>query len=341
MRKILILGLLASILFAISDKDLRKLAEEAGLKPLPTNIKEIDSALTEIGIKPNETSKEKEELGKMLYFEPRLSKSGIISCNTCHNLALGGVDGVPASTGHKWTANPHHINAPTVYNSVLNSIQFWDGRSDTLANQAKGPMVAEPEMASSPELITQRLSSIPEYVEIFSKIYQDGITFDNVADALAAFEKTLITPSKFDEFLRGDSSAMTKEEKRGFELFLDKGCASCHNGMILGGTMQAFQVASKYKFANIGDFKGDKNGMVRTPTLRNILLTAPYFHNGVIWDIEDAVKEMGSIQLGIKISDGEAKAIVEFLKTLTGKMPQLVYPTLPPSTKQTPKPQLD
>lgn len=309
--------------------------------PLPTTQKAIEAELSKSGVKANVYSKEKAELGKKLYFDPRLSKSSLISCNTCHNLGLGGVDGIPASTGHKWTPNPHHVNAPSVYNAILNTAQFWDGRASDLVDQAKGPLTAEPEMASTPELIESRLKSIPQYVKEFNKIYKDGVSFDNAADAIATFERTLITPSRFDKFLNGDLNALSKDEKAGLGVFIDKGCIACHTGAILGGTMQAFEVAGKYEFANVGDFKGDANGMVRTPTLRNVEYTAPYFHNGAIWTLNDAIKAMGSVQLGINISDSEAKSIITFLKSLTGQMPQIIYPILPPSTDETPRPVLD
>ena len=342
MKKSLILSaVLASSVFAMSDAELLQSAKDVGLMPLPTTQKAIEAELSKSGVKANVYSKEKAELGKKLYFDPRLSKSSLISCNTCHNLGLGGVDGIPASTGHKWTPNPHHVNAPSVYNAILNTAQFWDGRASDLVDQAKGPMTAEPEMASTPELIESRLKSIPQYVKEFNKIYKDGISFDNAADAIATFERTLITPSRFDKFLNGDLNALSKEEKAGLGVFIDKGCIACHTGAILGGTMQAFEVAGKYEFANVGDFKGDANGMVRTPTLRNVEYTAPYFHNGAIWTLNDAIKAMGSVQLGINISDSEAKSIIAFLKSLTGQMPQIIYPILPPSTDETPRPVLD
>ncbi|EJH2493069.1 c-type cytochrome, partial [Campylobacter jejuni] len=240
-----------------------------------------------------------------------------------------------------WTANPHHLNSPTVYNAVLNNTQFWDGRAGTLADQAKGPIQADPEMATPAKLAVEKISSLPEYVSEFKKIYgKSGVNFDNIADAIANFERTLITPSRFDKFLEGDEKALTKEEQKGLKLFIDKGCVACHNGVNLGGNMQAFEVAGKYKFANLGDFKGDANGMVKTPTLRNVAETAPYFHNGAIWNLKDAIKEMGSVQLGIKISDKEAKSIETFLKSLTGTKPAIVYPQLPISTEKTPKPEL-
>ncbi len=339
----LVLGtLLSGTLLATSAANtLIDEARQANLIPLPKDQAGIDVLLKENGVSASKFTPQKAELGKKLYFEPRLSKSGIISCNTCHNLGLGGTDGVSAAIGHRWTVNPHHLNSPTVYNSVLNTTQFWDGRAGTLADQAKGPIEAEPEMATPAKLAVEKIASLPEYVAEFKKIYgKSGVSFDNIADAIANFERTLITPSRYDLFLEGDEKALSKDEQKGLKLFIDKGCTACHNGVNLGGSMQAFEVANKYKFANLGDFKGDKNGMVKTPTLRNIAETAPYFHNGAIWDLKEAIKEMGSTQLGIDISDKEAASIEKFLHALTGKKPETIYPQLPISTQKTPKPEL-
>ncbi|TLD85397.1 cytochrome-c peroxidase [Helicobacter sp. MIT 11-5569] len=324
-----------------ADSNLLQSAKDNGLVPLPSNQSEVEAIFKEMNLKFTPFSEEKAELGKKLYFEPRLSKSGLISCNTCHNLGMGGADGISAAVGHKWTANPHHLNSPTVYNSVLNSAQFWDGRSGTLADQAKGPIEAEPEMATPAKLAVEKISSLPEYKAEFEKIYgRKGVTFDNIADAIATFERTLITPSRYDAFLKGDEKALTNDEKKGLQVFIDKGCTACHTGPNLGGSMQAFEVAGKYKFANLGDFKGDANGMVKTPTLRNVAETAPYFHNGAVWSLTEAIKEMGSIQLGIEISNKEAQQIATFLNSLTGEKPQIIYPQLPVSTEKTPKPEL-
>lgn len=332
-------ALSAGSLFANSQ--LIEEAKSVGLAPLPKDQSGVDEILKANGVSFSPFSAEKAELGKKLYFEPRLSKSGLISCNTCHNLGLGGTDGVSAAIGHKWTANPHHLNSPTVYNSVLNTTQFWDGRAASLADQAKGPIEAEPEMATPAKLAVEKISSLPEYVDEFKKIYgKSGVSFDNIADAIANFERTLITPSRFDDFLNGDEKALSKAEQAGLKLFIDKGCVSCHNGVNLGGSMQAFEVAAKYKFASLGDFKGDANGMVKTPTLRNIAQTAPYFHNGAIWSLQEAIKEMGSTQLGISISNKEAKSIETFLQSLTGQKPEITYPQFPNSTQKTPKPEL-
>ena len=331
--------LMLSCSFAFGNPLLQQ-AKDVGLAPLPNNQKEVEAILKENGVKFSAFSEAKAELGKKLYFEPRLSASGIISCNTCHNLGFGGIDGVEAAIGHKWSANPHHLNSPTVYNSVLNGVQFWDGRAKDLKEQAKGPIQDNAEMAAPSSLAVKRIASMPEYVNEFKKVYGSGVTFDNIADAIATFERTLITPSRFDEFLRGKTDALNAQEKEGLKLFIDKGCVSCHSGVNLGGSMQAFEVAGKYKYANVGDFKGDKDGMVKAPTLRNIAQTAPYFHNGKIWSLQEAIKEMGKIQLDIKLSDKEAQAIESFLRSLTGKKPVVTYPQLPNITDKTPKPSL-
>ena len=329
------MSLLASSLL-LGASDIADKASKAGLKAIPTDKAELMKL-----IDPNKTITDtKVELGKRLYFEPRLSKSGIISCNTCHNLGLGGVDGVPAAVGHQWTANPHHLNSPTVYNAAFFKAQFWDGRSPHLEDQAQGPMQANPEMAAPKSLVEERINSIPEYVEEFKKAYGKDVKvdFETITSTIGIFERTLVTPSRFDDFLNGKKDALTDAEKEGLNIFIDKGCASCHTGIALGGTMQPFELAAKYKFANVGDFKGDAKGMVKTPTLRNITETAPYFHNGAIWNLADAVKEMGSTQLGIKISDEEAAKIVTFFGALEGRKPAITYPQLPKSTAKTPKP---
>ena len=328
----------ASTLFASAD--LIEKAKTNGLEAIPSSELKLMKLIDD---KNDPITKEKTELGKKLYFDPRISKSGLISCNTCHNLGLGGADGVPAAIGHGWTANPHHLNSPTVYNSVFFKAQFWDGRSPHLADQAQGPVQAGPEMAAPPSMVEQRINSIPEYVNEFQVAYGKDVKvdFEKITATIATFEKTLVTPSKFDDYLNGNEKALNTEEKKGLTLFIDKGCTACHTGIALGGTMQAFQVASKYKFMNVGDFKGDANGMVKTPTLRNITETAPYFHNGQIWSLDEAVKEMGSVQLGITISDAEAASIVTFLKTLKGVKPAVLYPQLPESTIDTSKPEFN
>jgi cytochrome c peroxidase len=333
--KIISISLLASSML-LANTTLVDKAIKSGLKPIPVEKNELMKI-----IDPNHTITDKKvALGKQLYFEPRLSKSGLISCNTCHNLGMGGADGVGAAVGHKWTANPHHLNSPTVYNAVFADAQFWDGRSPDLEDQAQGPMQAAPEMAAPKELVEKRINSMSAYVESFKDAYGKdvNINFETITATIGIFERTLVTSSKFDTFLSGKTDALNKEEKEGLNLFIDKGCVSCHSGIALGGSMQPFPAVGKYTYASVGDFKGDKNGLVKTPTLRNITETAPYFHNGAIWSLSEAVKEMGSTQLGITLSDEETNKIVTFLKALKGDKGNISYPQLPESSETTPKP---
>jgi len=315
-------------------------ATNAGLMPIPDSKSEL---LKLIDNPKNPITEKKVQLGKKLFFDARLSKSGLISCNTCHNLSEGGDDGVSAAVGHKWTANPHHLNSPTVYNSVFMGSQFWDGRDPDLEKQAQGPIQAAPEMSATKEHVVNTVTSMPEYVKAFKKAYGKNvdINFVKITDTIATFERTLVTPSRYDEFLNGCPSALTKAEKKGMKTFIDKGCTTCHNGVALGGSMQGFALVAPYKHANLGDFKGDKYGLVKVPTLRNITQTAPYFHNGGIWDLKEAIVEMGRIQLGVEITNNEATEIETFLKALDGKKGHVMLPILPASTATTPKPNLN
>jgi cytochrome c peroxidase len=334
MKKIVAIAFTAASLMASS---LVQDAKNAGLKAIPESQSEL---LKLIDNPKNPITKAKVELGKKLYFDPRLSKSGLISCNFCHNLSKGGDDGMKAAIGHKWTANPHHLSSPTVYNAVFNDRQFWDGRSPDLEDQAQGPIQAAPEMAATKEHVVKTVTSIPQYVAEFKKAYGPDvkITFKKVADTIGLFERTLVTPAPFDAFMNGHEDAMTKEQKEGLKTFIQVGCASCHNGVGIGGGMNAFNVTAKYKYMNVGDFKGDKNGMVKVPTLRNVTETAPYFHNGMVPTLKDAIKEMGRIQLGAKITDKQAKSIEAFLGALEGKKPYIKVPMLPATNDNTPKP---
>ena len=291
------------------------------------------------------------ELGHMLFFDPRLSRSQVITCNTCHSIGTGGADNVPASIGHGWQRGPR--NSPTVFNAVFNAAQFWDGRAADLAEQAKGPVQASVEMNSTPERVVEVLESIPQYVERFGQAFPgqgNPVSFDNMALALEAFEATLVTPdSRFDRWVLGDDGAMDDTERRGLELFVSSGCASCHNGRNFGGqTYFPFGVIER-PGADILP-SGDKGRFEVTATasdeyvfraapLRNVELTAPYFHSGQVWDLEQAVAIMGTAQLGRELNDEEASAIAAFLRTLTGRQPKVEYPILPPSTATTPRPE--
>ena len=302
-------------------------------------------------VKDNAVTGDKIELGKMLFFEPRLSSSALISCNTCHNLGMGGDDNLETSIGHGWQKGPR--NAPTVLNAVFNIAQFWDGRAEDLKAQAKGPVQAGVEMASTPARVEETLKSMPAYVEAFTKAFpgeDNPVSFDNMAKAIEAFEATLITPhSRFDQFLEGNTKVMTEEEQVGLQLFIDKGCAACHAGVNLGGEgYYPFGVVEKpgADILPVGD-KGrfavtktaDEEYVFRAGPLRNIALTAPYFHSGMVWDLEQAVAIMGTSQLGEDLADDEIKAITAFLKTLTGEQPKVDYPILPVENANTPKPE--
>jgi len=288
----------------------------------------------------------KVELGKKLFFEPRLSKSGFISCNSCHNLSMGGSDNLGTSIGDRWQQGP--INSPTVLNSSLNVAQFWDGRAATLKEQAGGPIANPGEMAFSHTLAVELLGSIPQYVAEFKAAYgHDRITIDEVTDAIAAFEETLVTPnSRFDRWLKGDAGALTATESAGYRLFNESGCVSCHNGPNLGGTsFQKMGVVAPYKARVPAEGRIAVTGKdadrfsFKVPTLRNVELTYPYFHDGGADTLTQAVDVMGRLQLGREYSQEETAQIVAFLKALTGDQPRIVLPILPPSTDVTRRPE--
>jgi cytochrome c peroxidase len=286
------------------------------------------------------------ELGKMLFFDPRLSKSGFISCNSCHNLSMGGTDNIKTSIGHKWQHGP--INAPTVLNSSMNLAQFWDGRAKGLKEQAGGPIANPGEMAFTHKLAVDVLRSIPQYRGRFKQVFgADQISIDMVTDAIAAFEETLVTPdARFDKWLKGDKKAISQAELEGYKLFKESGCASCHHGTAVGGTsFQKMGVLTPYKTASKVEGRKEVTGkdtdrfVFKVPTLRNVELTYPYFHDGAATTLEEAVNTMGRLQLGHNFSIKENAKIVAFLKTLTGKQPDFKLPILPPSVNGTPKPE--
>lgn len=285
------------------------------------------------------------ELGKKLYFDPRLSKSGFISCNSCHNLSMGGTDNLKTSIGHNWQQGP--INAPTVLNSSLNVAQFWDGRAADLKEQAGGPIANPGEMAFTHTLALEVLESIPDYVSEFTQVFgPDCINIDQVTEAIAEFEKTLVTPdSRFDQWLLGDAKAISAEELAGYQLFKSSGCVACHMGSAVGGTsFQKMGLVSPYETNNDAQGLAGVTGKdadrfkFKVPTLRNVDMTYPYFHDGEAATLSEAVDIMGRLQLGRKFEKTDIDQIVAFLKTLTGEQPSFVLPTLPPSTDKTPRP---
>lgn len=301
-------------------------------------------------IKGVQSTAERIELGKKLYFDPRLSESHSISCNSCHLIGLGGVDVQETSIGHRWQRGPR--NAPTVLNAVFNTAQFWDGRAADLKEQAGGPLVNPIEMGTTQTHVVEQLKGIPGYVDLFEKAFPDTsapITFENVRDSIALFEATLITPNApFDRYLKGDQRALTDAQKAGLRLFINKGCAACHRGIDIGGAMYApFGVVEKpgadlLPPTDKGRFEVTKTVsdeyVFKVPSLRNVALTPPYFHSGKSWDLRQAVAVMGTSQLGTELTGDEIDRITDFLGALTGDQPQVTFPVLPPSVAATPRP---
>jgi len=323
----LFMGLLILSSVSYSTQSLVEKAKENNLLAIPEDKTELYKIIDPKGL----LTPQKVLLGKKLFFEPRLSKASDISCATCHDLGTGGDDNIPVATGHKGGKNPFHLNSPTVFNAVFFDRQFWDGRSPDLEDQAKGPIQAGVEMAATPALVEERVNAIPQYVKEFKEVYGKDvkIDFDLVTSTIGAFERTLVTPSRFDDFLNGKNNALTKEEKQGLNTFIDKGCTGCHKGIGIGGSMQPFDVAAEFKFSKVGGFKGGKGGLIKVGTLRNITQTAPYFHNGTFDKLENVVKEMARIQLGIKITQKEVDSILLFLNTLDGRKSNTEKPELP------------
>ena len=285
------------------------------------------------------------ELGKKLFFDPRLSKSGFISCNSCHNLSMGGSDNLATSIGHNWHRGP--INAPTVLNSSMNLAQFWDGRARDLQEQAGGPIANPGEMAFTHELAVELIASIPQYVDEFHRVFGAAAPdIDQATRAIAAFEETLVTPnSRFDQWLNGDDAALSAQERAGYKAFKDSGCVACHNGPAVGGrSFRKMGVVEPYLTDNPAEGRMAVTGRdadrfnFKVPTLRNVELTYPYFHDGAAGTLQAAVDVMGRVQLGRTFAPDQNANIVAFLRTLTGDQPRFTLPLLPPSSDTTPRP---
>lgn len=294
------------------------------IKPLPKKVK---------------YDRQKALLGKKLYFDPILSKDNTVSCANCHNLKLGGVDNLQYSFGIN--GQKGNINTPTVLNSIFNFRQMWDGRAKTLTHQVQFPITNPVEMGNTFKKLIETLKKDFYYNKTFNNVYQDGITKKNIGNALEEFQKTLITPSPFDEYLRGDKNAITSNQKKGYELFNKKGCVSCHNGINIGGGLYAQFGLTDESIANNliettnSNFKGDyhpdfglynitKNDFdkfyFKVPTLRNVALTYPYLHNGRIKTLNEAISSIAKAQLGLDLTTKETFLIEEFLKSLNGKV---------------------
>ena len=285
----------------------------APIKPIPDHVM---------------VDEKKVALGQKLFFDPQLSRDGTISCASCHNLEKGGDDGRRFSVGVG--GKKGNINSPTVYNAVFNFRQFWDGRAEDLKAQVFGPIENPVEMNMTMAQTVDTLKKDPMYVSAFSTVYPDGITQENVADAIAEYEKTLITPNApFDQYLKGNENAITPEAKEGYTLFKSKGCIVCHNGVNVGGNFYnkfgIFKDANSTALGRYNITKREEDKYVfKVPSLRNVALTAPYMHDGRTKSLKEAVEIMSEHQLGRYITEEEILKIVAFLKSLTGEIPQSV-----------------
>jgi cytochrome c peroxidase len=311
-------------------------AQASERKPAPADAAEINPRLlrrfktlpTSFGSEPR--SRAQVDLGRTLFFDPRLSRGGDIACATCHDLDAYGVDRRTTAVGHLQQRGTR--NTPTVFNAAGSFCQFWDGRAPNLEEQAKGPILNPLEMAvRAPEDVVQTLRAIHGYAPLFAEAFpgeRDPITFDNVGRAIAAFERGLVTPSRWDRYLAGDRDALTRPEREGLRVFLNVGCMVCHTGPLLGGSMfekvgvvEPWPNQTDTGRASITHAPNDQM-MFKVPTLRNVAETAPYFHDGSAATLEDAVRAMGRHQLGLELTEAEISAICTWLRSLTGEVPK-------------------
>jgi len=337
-----------SLLNALSPSGLRKKALSKGLKSMPSSFEALKLAVDD---EKNPMTKEKIALGKALFNDKNLSLDRTISCASCHKLNQGGHDEKPTAIGYHKLKNPSHLNTPTVLNTAYSKHFFWDGRAHSLAEQAKGPTLAPFEMAATPELINERMKENPKYNKDFWKIFESEPSFDLMAKAIEVYEKTLITRGKFDTFLEGDDKAMSKSALNGLNLFIDLGCKGCHFGPAVGGQKiqkfplrgyntiitSTFEYSEKTKrrtikemafnfekrhdfpFKNTGGFLGKEGTQYfRVPILRNISRTGPYFHNGEIKKLREAIFLMGRHQIGADLNEKQLDDMEAFLKSLDG-----------------------
>lgn len=307
-----------------ADEELMSRAKDI-FQPLPAKAENPDNPITEAKVR----------LGKLLYYDTRLSKTGNNSCNSCHNLSTFGVDNLPTSKGDAGKFGDR--NSPTVLNAAIHTAQFWDGRAKDVEQQAGMPVLNPVEMAiPSKEFLVTKLKGIKEYQEMFKEAYptdKDAVTYDNLQKSIGAFERTLLTPSKFDTYLAGDNKALTADEKAGLKTFMDVGCTTCHAGAGLGGAMfQKFGVYADYrtftksKVNDEGKKKESKQetdkDFFKVPSLRNCEKTHPYFHDGSVSSLAESVKIMGKAQLNKDLSDAQVSSIVTFLGALTADVPE-------------------
>ncbi len=295
----------------------------------------------------NPVTAEKIALGRMLYFDTRLSRNHDIACNSCHQLDRWGVDNEPTSPGHKGQRGSR--NSPTVYNAAFHMAQFWDGRSPDVEDQAKGPPLNPIEMALPDEAAAVVvLRSIPGYAPLFAASFpgdEQPVTYDNMGRAIGAFERRLVTPSPFDAWLAGDDGALRAEQRKGLETFIGLGCPTCHNGAVFGGnSFQKLGLVEPYPSEDRGRAevtgKAADERVFKVPSLRNVEKTGPWFHDGSVDSLDLAVRVMARFQLGKTITDADAAAVVAFLGSLTGELPEdyIARPELPASGPDTPAP---
>lgn len=357
---ILLLGSLVLVGCGEQDSSAPAPAPEAAPEPMaeaapPTGAAELaQRARTTLGVLPgfvrneaNARTDAKVDLGRMLYYDARLSKNQDVSCNSCHMLDAFGVDGEPTSPGHKGQRGDR--NSPSVYNAALHIAQFWDGRAPDVEAQAGGPVLNPIEMAMpSEEAVLALLRSIPGYVDAFAAAYpreDEALTYRNMTLAIGAFERGLLTPGRFDAFLNGDLNALTEQERRGLDTFLSVGCNSCHNGPAVGGTLyRKLGFIFPYETEDVGrervtGSESDRH-VFKVPSLRNVAETGPYLHDGSIASLPEMVRIMGKHQIGIDLSDEQVSDIVAFLQALTGRVDTayVAKPELPASGPDTPAP---
>jgi cytochrome c peroxidase len=319
------------------ERDALRARAAAVFGALPAEASNPDNAITPAKV----------ELGRILYYDPRLSKNHDVSCNTCHLLDRHGVDGEPTSTGHRGQRGGR--NAPTVYNAALHITQFWDGRAADVEEQAKGPVLNPIEMAMpSEDAVLVVLDSIPGYAPLFAAAFpedENPITYDNMARAIGAFERKLLTPSSFDAFIAGDDSALSGEQLAGLDAFVSVGCIACHQGAAIGGGLyQKLGAIKPYPTEDLGraEITGNEadRHVFKVPSLRNIAKTGPYLHDGSIQQLDEMIRIMAEYQLGIAVDDVQVSAIQAFLESLTGTVDAelIAMPELPPSGPDTPAP---
>ena len=338
MKKSVLLLFVLIAIFSCKNKDAEQNTEETPqFTELQTKARTFFGELPAVAEnKANPLTEAKIALGKALYFDPILSANNTQSCNTCHNLNTYGVDNMQFSAGDG-EGTMGGRNSPTVLNAALHVAQFWDGRAADVEEQAGGPILNPVEMGMGGEKeVLDRVKKEPKYVDMFAAAYPDStdkLTWKNLTNSIGAFERELITPGQFDKYLAGEDSALTDEQKKGLQLFIDKGCITCHIGNTLGGSMfQKFGIYGDYwnetksPKHDEGKYEVTKNDadkyFFKVPSLRNVAKTYPYFHDGSVTDLKEAVRIMGKLQLNQGLTDEEVNDITAFLESLTGEVPE-------------------